>query len=619
MKRRVTVVVLCWNRWDLTRGCLASIRRTTDLADVDVIAVDNGSEDGTAAELAWLDWVRTVSSPTNVGFARGNNLGIAAAAEASDVVLLNNDAEVLTPGWLERLQRTALGSADVGIVGCRLITSDGRFANAGSFILPDTCWGHGITPIELDVGQYRADRDVQGIMFACAYLRREVIRAIGALSDRFVSYFEDTDYCLRAREAGFRTVCCGSVDVLHHEHASTHAQPGLRERLLEESRQTFRALWEQKLEDAYRHDLHWHSLGGSSRALVARERELLPVLDRSGVRVSYSGLAGSEGEGPAAPADLGDYFLNVVRARTPRAPFVSVASGADRLAGSGGRYRVGYAQADAAGVPGSWISEADELDEVWVPSGFAREVLGRAGLRRPAHVVPLGVNTNYFHPAASRLGNPRGDFVFLAVLDGEEASDAETLVRTFNRTFSRAEPVVLVCALTNGPRGGRREDTLAAGASAGGGRVLLLPDLGIPHRQTPMLYRSADCFVSASRAGGSTPALLEAMACGLPAIATGFGADAEHLSQGAGYPLRVRGLVPVPERVARAEGASWADPDPAHLSFLLRHVFEHREEAAAVGWRAAERVAAAFSLARTAGTIVARLDEIDAAIGKPRP
>ena len=81
--------------------------------------------------------------------------------------------------------------------------------SGGTFILPDTLWGQQIGALETDVNQYADRRPVQGIVFACAYIRRELLTAIGALSEEYRSYFEDTDYCLRAAAAGFRTRSAG--------------------------------------------------------------------------------------------------------------------------------------------------------------------------------------------------------------------------------------------------------------------------------------------------------------------------------------------------------------------------------------------------------------------------
>jgi glycosyltransferase involved in cell wall biosynthesis len=105
---------------------------------------------------------------------------------------------------------------------------------------------------------------------------------------------------------------------------------------------------------------------------------------------------------------------------------------------------------------------------------------------------------------------------------------------------------------------------------------------------------------------------MEAMACGLPSIATDWGAHREFAHEGISYPLRIRGLVPAEARGPWEKGSRWADPDPDHLAHLFRRVFEHREEAAAMGMRAAAEMAACWTWDRAARRIADRLDEIGA-------
>jgi glycosyltransferase involved in cell wall biosynthesis len=108
------------------------------------------------------------------------------------------------------------------------------------------------------------------------------------------------------------------------------------------------------------------------------------------------------------------------------------------------------------------------------------------------------------------------------------------------------------------------------------------------------------------------------MACGLPAIATDWGAHTEYFSDHVGYPLRIRGLVPAPQDNRYYAGFSWADPDPEHLSSLMRHVFDHRDEASEIGRKAAVFVRDELSLNRSVKRMRTRLDEIAAERGFSR-
>ena len=192
MSAQASIIVLAWNRWDLTERCLRSIERTTRVANGDVVVVDNGSTDETPRRLRGYPWVRRLRLPENVGFVRGMNAGIRACPADRDVVLLNNDATLLEEGWLERLAEAARPD-DVGIVGCRLLASPGVLGNAGAWILPDDCWGEGYGTFERDVGQLRELRDVPILQFACVYVARRALSLVGFLSEEFVSYFEDAD------------------------------------------------------------------------------------------------------------------------------------------------------------------------------------------------------------------------------------------------------------------------------------------------------------------------------------------------------------------------------------------------------------------------------------------
>ncbi len=612
--RRVTIVILSWNRWELTRRCLETLKSHTDLTHVDVLVVDNGSTDETPARLAEIPWIRVLTNTSNLGYVRGNNVGIRAALPGSDVLLLNNDVEILQPDWVDRLREAAHAAADVGVVGCRLVLPDGRLLHAGTFILPDTFWGQQIGALEKNVNQYARTRDVEGVVFACAYLRRELLDVLPGLSEEYVSYFEDTDFCLRAKEKGFRTVCCGAVTLLHREHGSTSDAPDLFEKIFTKSQATFRTRWKSALEARYTAEVSWQSILNFPTGYAMSCREILRALDADGVRAAYSYVYGPGTPFPVLePENTGDYLLNVLSKRSPgRRPRVSVVYGqGDVFPRNNGRTRIGYTMLEVDGFPAEWVKNANEMDEVWVPSTFNRDGFLASGLKKPARVMPLGVDVDHFHPGITGFPNPKGDFVFLASFEWGERKRADMILKVFNQTFRRSDPVALVCKVLNVNKPtnvGRQIGAL--GLSGAGGRIAFLHNKEFPYHQLGALYRSADCYVSAGRGEGWDMPLMEAMACGLPSIATDWGAHTEFVHEGIAWPLRIRGLVPADARAPYYKGFRWSDPDPEHLAHLFRHIAAHPEEARARGTRAAAEMAARWTWADAGRRIAARLKAV---------
>jgi GT2 family glycosyltransferase/glycosyltransferase involved in cell wall biosynthesis len=613
---RITLVILAWNHWELTERCLETLA-ATDLEGAEVLVVDNGSTDETPERLARISWIRTLRLPSNLGFVRGNNAGIAAAAPGSDVVLLNNDLEFTQRDWLRRLAACACSAPDVGIVGCRMVLPDGRLLHAGTYIMPDTIWGQQVGALERDVGQHTVVEEVEGIVFACAYIRRQVLDEIGGLALDFESYFEDTDFCLRARRAGWKTVLCGEVSLVHDEHGSTQDQTGALMKLFQGSRKTFRRKWQRELEARYRYQLFWQSIMNFPTGYAMSCREFLRTLDQQGVYAVYRYVYGPRTVFPPIERESsGDYRLNVLRDRAvPRTPEVAVVYGqGDVFARNRGRYKIGFTMLEVDGFPDEWVSQANRMDEVWVPSEFNRRGFLESGVKRPVHLVPLGVDVRYFHPGTAAFPNPAGEFMFLALFEWGERKEPGLLLRAFNDEFSAHEPVRLLCKVINtDPNLRLKEEIRQLGLRAAGGKISYLFNLEFPHYQLGALYRSADAFVSVSRGEGWNMPLMEAMACGLPAIATDWGAHQEFVHEGIAYPLRVRRLVPAVAKCPYYSGFQWADPDPDHLRFLLRHVYENRDEARARGQAAAREMAARWTWDAAALKIVDRLAAIAAA------
>jgi glycosyltransferase involved in cell wall biosynthesis len=151
-----------------------------------------------------------------------------------------------------------------------------------------------------------------------------------------------------------------------------------------------------------------------------------------------------------------------------------------------------------------------------------------------------------------------------------------------------------------------------------GGRIVFSINEVIPYHQAGALYRSADCFVLSSRGEGWGMPILEAMACGLPVIATDWSAQRDFMNHGNAYPVEVERIIPAEAKCPYYKGFGWAQPSYEHLRAMMRYVFEHPEEAQAKGRRAAEEAHAKWSWDQSAAKIIERLEMIGQTRGRDR-
>jgi hypothetical protein len=205
--KQVAVVVLNWNGKRDTARCLESLARLTapPLAELRVLVVDNGSTDGSLAELgARFPWARFLATGENLRFAGGNNRGIRAAlADGADfVVVLNNDTEA-DPDLVCRLAAEAEESPRAGLCGPLILDAAGRVWFAGGSVLTGLGWTWHRGLGGPDPGRGGEARDVGYLTGCCLGVRREVFERIGLLDEGYYLYAEDVDFCLRARAAGY--------------------------------------------------------------------------------------------------------------------------------------------------------------------------------------------------------------------------------------------------------------------------------------------------------------------------------------------------------------------------------------------------------------------------------
>lgn len=212
------VVIVNWNGKEMLQKCLNSFFVNTASPDFKVVVVDNASTDGSVEMLQEkFPQIKLIRNAQNTGFSKANNQGIRFALEngAKYILLLNNDVEITNARWLEDLSTVLESDNKIGIVGCKLLYPDGTIQHAGGIIKLQVPYHRG--ECAKDTGQYDKVEFVDCVTGAVLLIKSDVIRRIGLLDEGFTPlYFEDTDWCVRARLYGYKVAYTPNPTLIHH-------------------------------------------------------------------------------------------------------------------------------------------------------------------------------------------------------------------------------------------------------------------------------------------------------------------------------------------------------------------------------------------------------------------
>ncbi|CAK7013356.1 MAG: hypothetical protein DELT_02153 [Desulfovibrio sp.] len=249
-----SIIIPVFNKWELTRNCLASLCEHGSGPSFEVIVVDNGSTDATATELASFgeslfgEQFRAIVLPENKNFGPACNLG-AKTAKAPVLFFLNNDT-LVTSGWAEPLL-TALHENDaVGAVGPLLLYPDNTVQHVG------VAFG-AVGPLHLYQNFPEAHpviakaRDLQSITGAAFMIQTDFFHACGSFCEEYKNGFEDLDLCVQIRKNGKKLRCVPQSRVYHLESQT----PKRKANDTENSR-----LFTQRCKQDVYIDLHYHAL-----------------------------------------------------------------------------------------------------------------------------------------------------------------------------------------------------------------------------------------------------------------------------------------------------------------------------------------------------------------------
>lgn len=298
-----------------------------------------------------------------------------------------------------------------------------------------------------------------------------------------------------------------------------------------------------------------------------------------------------------------------VRGRRPRLTLVHLTPEAFKAARPG-TVRIGRTMFEADRLPPHWVAACNRMHAVWVPSHFNYHTFAASGVdTRRLRVLPVGVDTQLFHPGAVPLPVPgaRG-FRFLSVFSWIRRKGWPLLIEAYAREFRPEEDVTLVLKTSPGAAAVIREFLRNLQLPWEGVAPIVVDERPLSAVELAGLYTACHAFVLPTRGEGWGLPLLEAMAAGLPVIATRWSAPTDFLHDGIAYLIDVERLEPAPPDVELGHlygGLRWAKPSLAHLQALMRHVFTRQAEARAKGEQARREAVARWDT-RVTGPAFAR-------------
>ncbi len=233
----VSFIIVSWNAKAYLLECLASIQETVTECSYEIIVVDNDSSDGSPEAVEEeFPAVRLIRSGSNLGFAKGNNIGIRESA-GSSLCLINSDV-VMLPGCMGVLLEYMRRNPEIGMAAPRILNGDGslqpscrRFPSlygslCAAFSMGNLFPGRGMfCDTMMSWWKHDEERFVDALTGCFWLVRREALDEVGLLDEDYFMYAEDIDWCRRFNQRGWRVAFNPAAETIHHGGASSKNAP----------------------------------------------------------------------------------------------------------------------------------------------------------------------------------------------------------------------------------------------------------------------------------------------------------------------------------------------------------------------------------------------------------
>jgi GT2 family glycosyltransferase len=646
---KVSIIIPTTGNPALLRPCVTSLLEHTRYPSYELLFIDNGRgryPEGIAELRGRGLTVIERNEPFN--WAKLNNDG-ARAVDGELLLFLNDDIEATDGAWLDELVAQACRE-DVATVGALLLYPNGRIQHAGIFLVDHGGGGrHYLRGLDPDQPVYedlhKVVREVVASTGACLMVRRELFERLGGFDEKFSIHGNDLDFCLRAREAGYRNLWTPYCRLVHHESIS-RGEGGITD-----DEQAVWQRWEKLLRDGdpyYNRNLtrRFHDCSLNLDLLKPRsgsvESEHRPSARASGVNViGYIRAEMGVGEGTRAlisacdaaglafdiynyeygnPSRMGDETWSHRITEHPRHPINVLYVNAELTASTRrrldpalleGRYTIGYWVWELPDFPDEWTEAFRLVDEVWVPSRFVQDAVS---LKSPLPVVRVPhVVARRRLPYLERryFPLPETKFLFLMMYDIHSVRERKNpggAIAAFKQAFAPDDDGVgLVIKINNADPA---ELAAIAEEIAGHPNIHILAR-SLSRYELDSLISACDAFVSLHRSEGFGLVIAEAMALGKPVVATNWSGNTDFMREANSGCVDYRLVRLDRDYGPYKQGQQWADPDVEHAAWWMKRIHADAGMREALVRRAVSDIAELLSPRRVGAIVARRLASIE--------
>ena len=484
--------------------------------------------------------------------------------------------------------------------------------------------GGGITPFEYlphpeaqaeEIrNQYPKPREVDFSPLWAFVISNQALEKMGKVPEMDKNIYTHADFCVRALELNFKIKVCPDVKLTYTKVYTIARENKKWLGILKLSKKKFIEKHSKFLDSQYRLPVVFHSHTGFPGGYCLHSKALIKKLVQKKIRVHYKFVGGCNDDEPLAD----DFLVDDLRCDmgSMKLPQVVLSTGLNCFSNSGD-YKIGFTTTEVDGVPKDWVKVLNEMNEIWTTSEFAKKGFKNSGVKPKIFNMQEGIDPEYFHPDVKPFeNNVDRKFLFISNFAWGRRKGIEELFEAFSKEFSYKEDVALVIKALPSYHDMDIKKDMANLYHRSDSAPILVWDSILPSYLLSGFYTAGHCFVFPTRGEGFGLPPLEALACGIPVITTGYSGTMDYLIKDK-KPLP--GVELINYKIKKFDGSdsiyyhgfNWALPSVSHLRRLMRRVYNNYKFYKDGAMETSKYVRKEWSWDKKSELIIKRLEQLE--------